>query len=329
MPTMQTLSLAQIDAAQERIAPYIRSTPVWHWQVEDVANWPVDAQVWIKLELWQRTGTFKARGALNTVLSLPPHCLEAGLVAVSAGNHAIATAYAGRVAGTHTRLVMLRHANAARLAACHALGAQVELAEDVHQAFSRADEIAREEGRSFVHPFEGLEIAAGTATLGREFMAQVPQLDALIVPIGGGGLCAGVATAVKLLAPRCQVIGVEPEGADTMHRSFAAGSVQSIDAVNTIADSLGAPFSMPVSFALCREHVDQLVRVTDDQLRHAMRLIYRSLSLVVEPACAASTAALLGPLHGAFEGKRVGLVFCGSNIDLPAYTALLDDTRAQ
>ncbi|MCC5869416.1 MAG: threonine/serine dehydratase [Gammaproteobacteria bacterium] len=322
---MQTLTLSHIDAAQARIAPHIRTTPVWHWQPAEVATWPVEGEVWIKLELWQRTGTFKARGALNTVLSLPPERLQAGLVAVSAGNHAIATAYAGRVAGAHARVVMLEHSNPARLEACRALGAQVELAEDVHQAFSRAGEIAREDGRSFVHPFEGLEIAAGTATLGREFIAQVPQLDALIVPIGGGGLCAGVATAVKLLAPHCRVIGVEPEGADTMHRSFAAGSVQSIERVTTIADSLGAPFAMPVSFALCRAHVDELVRVSDEQLRAAMRLIYRTLSLAVEPACAASTAALLGPLHGRLEGMRIGLVFCGSNIDLAGYTALLDD----
>lgn len=326
---MQTLTLSQIHAAQARIASHIRTTPVWHWEPANVDNWPPGSEIWVKLELWQRTGTFKARGALNAVLSLPRERLQAGLVAVSAGNHAIATAYAARVAGAHARVVMLRHSNPARLEACRALGAQVELADDVHQAFDRAGAIARDEGRSFVHPFEGLEIAAGTATLGREFIAQVPQLDVLIVPIGGGGLCAGVATAVKLLAPECRVIGVEPEGADTMHRSFAAGSVQGIEQVKTIADSLGAPFAMPVSFALCRAHVDELVRVSDEQLRTAMRFINRSLSLSVEPACAASTAALLGPLQGRLEAMRIGLVFCGSNIDLAAYTALLDDRVAQ
>jgi threonine dehydratase len=167
-------------------------------------------------------------------------------------------------------------------------------------------------------------VAAGTATLGEEFIRQVPGLDAVIVPIGGGGLCAGVATAVKLLAPGCRVIGVEPAGADTMHRSFQAGQVQAIERVATIADSLGAPFAMPVSFELCRQHVDELVRVEDAELRDAMRLIHRTLGLAVEPACAASTAALLGPLAGRLDHARIGLVFCGSNIDVASFARLTE-----
>jgi threonine dehydratase len=137
----------------------------------------------------------------------------------------------------------------------------------------------------------------------------------VIVPIGGGGLCAGVAAAVKQLQPRCAVFGVEPVGADSMRRSFAAGSPQSIDAVRTIADSLGAPHAEPYSFALCQRFVDDLVLVDDDALREAMRLLLAEAKLAVEPAGAAATAALAGPLRSRLAGKRVALIVCGANID--------------
>jgi len=145
----------------------------------------------------------------------------------------------------------------------------------------------------------------------------------VIVPIGGGGLCAGVASAVKQLSPRTQVFGVEPEGADTMHRSFRSGRPEAIDKVHTIADSLGAPHAAPYSFALCRRYVDELVLVDDDQIRAAMRLLFRAAKLAVEPAGAASTAALCGPLRIKLQGKRVGLIVCGANIDAATFAALL------
>jgi threonine dehydratase len=144
---------------------------------------------------------------------------------------------------------------------------------------------------------------------------QVVDLDAVVVPIGGGGLCAGVALATKLMCPDCLVLGVEPEGADSMHRSFAAGQPQGIDEVRTIADSLGAPHAEPYSFGLCHRFVDQLVLIDDQQIRQAMRLLYDEMKLVVEPAGAAATAALCGPLSDRLSGKRVGLIVCGSNID--------------
>jgi threonine dehydratase len=152
----------------------------------------------------------------------------------------------------------------------------------------------------------------------------VPELEAVIVPIGGGGLCAGVASAVKLARPSCQVFGVEPEGADTMHRSFAAGSPQAIEKVRTIADSLGAPHAAPYSFALCKKYVDELVLVDDDALRRAMLLLFASAKLAVEPAGAAATAALCGPLAERVRGKRVAVIVCGANIDPGTFTAHLE-----
>jgi hypothetical protein len=223
---------------------------------------------------------------------------------------------------------MPRSASPFRVEACRELGAEVELVEDVHRAFERVREIEAEEGRTFVHPFEGPGTILGTATLGLELMEQVPDLDAVVVPVGGGGLCAGVAAAVKLARPECAVYGVEPQGADSMHRSFEAGSPQSIEAVRTIADSLGAPHAAPYSFGLCRRFVDDLALVDDDALRRAMLLLFRSAKLAVEPAGAAATAALCGPLRDRLRGKRVGLIVCGANIDAASFSRHLADAQA-
>jgi threonine dehydratase len=277
----------------------------------------------LKLELFQYAGSFKPRGALTVMLNLAAPALKRGVTAVSAGNHAMAVGYAARVLGTTAKVVMPKNANPARIAGSKAFGAEVELVEDVHRAFERVHEIEREEGRTFVHPFEGPLTALGTATLGLELCRQVPDLDAVIVPIGGGGLCAGVATAVKLLQPRCKVYGVEPVGADSMHRSFASGKPEAIEKVQTIADSLGAPYAAPYSFALCRRYVDELVLVDDPSLRRAMALLFSGAKLAVEPAGAAATAALCGPLRDRLEGKRVGLIVCGSNIDVAGFGAQL------
>ena len=315
-------SLPAIRATRERLGDLVETTPVRRWQgVALEAILGTKAEVWLKEELFQRTGSFKPRGALSVMLSLPKEALTRGVTAVSAGNHALAVAYAARVTDSSAKVVMPKNANAFRVAGCRELGAVVELADDVHQAFARVKEIEATEGRTFVHPFEGPLTVLGTATLGLEFMEQVPGLDAVIVPVGGGGLCAGVSAAVKLAAPACRVFGVEPEGADSMHRSFAAGSPQSIESVRTIADSLGAPYATPYSFGVCRRNVDELVLVDDDALRRAMRLLMTSAKLAVEPAGAAATAALCGPLRERLAGKRVGLIVCGANIDPAGYAA--------
>ena len=281
------------------------------------------AQVHLKLELFQKTGTFKIRGALSVMLNLGKDALSRGVTAVSAGNHAIATACAAQVVGTTAKVVMMKSANPFRVEKCRAYGAEIVLAEDVHHAFDEVARIEKEEGRTFVHPFEGERTALGTATLGKEFLEQVPGLDAVIVPIGGGGLCAGVSSAVKLLRPGCEVFGVEPEGADNMQRSFRAGSPQSIERVATIADSLGPPMSLPYSFSLCRANADDIVLVSDDELRQAMALLFQEMKLAVEPAGAAATAALCGPLCERLTGKKVGVIVCGTNIDAASFAAHL------
>ncbi len=284
-------------------------------------------RVWIKEELFQRTGSFKPRGALSVMLDLDAAALVRGVTGVSAGNHAISLAYCAGVLGTTAKVVMPRNANAFRVQVCRELGATIELVDNVHEAFARVKEIEAAEGRVFVHPYEGPKTALGTATLGMEFVDQVgamgETLDAVVIAAGGGGLSAGVSCAIKQMSPSTAVYVVEPEGADSLSRSFKAGSPQSIDAVRTIADSLGAPRCEPYSFALNRRFVDEVVLVSDDQIREAMRLTFRVAKLVVEPAGAAALAALMFPLRARLAGKTVGLVVCGANIDPQTYAAQL------
>jgi threonine dehydratase len=247
--------------------------------------------------------------------------LARGVVAVSAGNHGMAVAYAAARLGTHALVATPATASPARVAACRELGAEILTTATIADAFAAAHERERE-GRFLVHPFEGPEVALGTATLGLEFFRQVGNLDVLFVAIGGGGLAAGVAGVCKRLQPRCRVIGVEPEGADTMHRSFAAGSPQRIERVTTIADSLGSPMALPYSFALCRRYLDEVMLVSDDELCRAMALLFADARLAVEPAGAATTAAMLRR-RSELAGKRIGVIVCGSNIDPETFGSCL------
>ena len=293
--TIEPLTLAEIRAAAQRLQGQITTTPVHRLHTPEVAGELGEATTAIlKLELLQHTGTFKARGALLNMMMLDAARLAYGVTAVSAGNHAVAVAFAAAQMGVSAKVVMMASANALRVALCESYGAQIVFAPDARSAFELVSAIAVQEHRALIHPFEGRTTALATATIGLEICEQAGNLDAVIVPIGGGGLCAGIASAVKLLQPQCQIFGVEPEGAASMHLSFAAGEPRAIDEVSTIADSLGAPYALPISFELCRRNVDELVLVSDEELRSAMGFLLRNAKLAVEPAGAAATAALRG-----------------------------------
>jgi len=319
-----TFSRQDIAEAATRLRPYVRRTPVVPWLGPTIESlFGAGAEVFLKLELFQVTGTFKARGAMNNALALAPAQLAAGLTAVSAGNHAVAVAYAAAALGTTAKVVMIETANPFRVALCRHYGAEVVMAGDGASAFTRVEEIKAAEGRAFIHPFEGPLTALGSATLGAELAEQLPDLDAVIVAVGGGGLPGGVARALKLIAPRIEVFGVEPEGADNIRRSIDAGEPIKMDRIDTIADSLAPPYSLPYSFALCRDHLDDVVLVSDDEIRAAMKLLFEEAKLAVEPAGAAATAALCGPLRERLRGKRVGVIVCGANIDLESFEKAL------
>lgn len=311
---------SEIRAAATAISPYVEKTPVHRWQGPELAKLVgEDTEVWLKLELWQRSGTFKARGVIANLVAMTDEQKRRGVTAMSAGNHAVAVAWGAQRFGVSAKVVMQASANPARVALAKSYGAEVLMAADGPSGFALADQIAADEGRAFIHPFDGVATSLGTGSLGVELAAQVPNLDAAIIAVGGGALAGGAARAIKFLQPRCQTIGVEPDGADSMHRSFAAGSAQRLERVSTIADSLAPPMTLPYTYALCRASLDRLVKVTDDQIRSAMGLLFREMKLAVEPAAAAATAALVEHQAGDLRGKRVAVVVCGSNIDLATF----------
>ena len=317
-------TLEKIQDAATKISRHVQETPVHLWRGREIDAIMTSAtHVLLKLELFQSSGTFKARGVISNILALSDEERQRGVTAMSAGNHAIAVAWGAAKFGISAKVVMQASANPARVAAARGWGAEVLTAADGPAVIAMAEDIARCEGRTLIHPFDGERTLLGTASLGVEFARQAPDLDAVIIAIGGGGLAGGASRALKLLQPRCEIIGVEPVGADTMHRSFLAGKAQRVDAVQTIADSLAPPMTLPYGYAMCRASVDRLVRVSDDEMRAAMGLLFREMKLAVEPAGAAALAALMFPLRQDLRGKRVGVVVCGSNIDPASFAAHL------
>ncbi len=323
LSTIDAPSIGEIAMAREKIADFVATTPIWQAQTMRLRElFGKGTELIFKLELLQRTGTFKPRGALLNVMALDNAAKARGIVAASAGNHAIAASYAAQQLGTTAKVVMPKSAIPMRVERCKYFGGQVVLVDDITEVFATMEQIAEEEGRSIIHPYEGVNVAKGTGGVGLEFYQQAGALDAVIIPIGGGGLCAGIACAIKQLMPQCQVFGVEPTGADSMHRSFAAGHPVSIDKVDTIADSLGAPRAEPYSFALCQHFVDELVMVDDDELLNGMQILFQEMKFAVEPAAAAGIAALMGPLKSRLSGKRIGIILCGTNIDIKTFARL-------
>lgn len=321
-------TIAEIRAIQAQLKPYIYETPICYPQgtfFPDAIG--ANSRLCFKLELLQATGTFKARGALASLLALSAEARKKGVVAASAGNHGVAVSYAASVLDTKATIFVPKTASAFRVAKCRAFGGTVELVDSIHEVFTRAEEFHKKHGAPFIHPYEGRNIACGTGTLGLELIAQCKDLDAVVVPIGGGGLMAGVAAAVKQLSPTTKVYGVEPTGADSMWRSLQSGKTESIPSVQTIADSLGAPRAEPYSFSVCKTYVDEVVRVTDEQLLESIYILFRELKLAVEPAGAASTAAALGPLKEKLRGKKTALIVCGANISAEEFAAYVVQGR--
>ena len=318
--------LGRLRAVIRALGSDVVRTPTVPWPVSPDSGGP-DMQLFVKLELLQYTGSFKPRGAINALrhAMLSSDVPFAGATAFSAGNHAIATAYAAKVLGTTAKVVMPRSANAFRRQQCEALGAQLVYGETITDLISIVKTIQAEEGRHLVHPFEGIHTIEGTATVGMELCDDIAQLDAVVVPVGGGGLIAGIAAAVKQMQPDCQVIGVEPSGANGMQQSLSENAPKACVIVNTIADSLGAPMHTPYSFSLVKQFVDQIVTVSDGEMREGMRRMFTDIKLAVEPACAASIAALQGPLAKTLQGKRVALIACGSNIDFSTFSTILSE----
>lgn len=317
-------SLSAIQKARETLGNDILVTPVWQCRSPVLTELlGLQFSLWLKLELWQYGGSFKARAALLGLQALSPEQRQKGVIAISAGNHAMAVAYAAKRFGVHAKVLMPKTASPIRIDKCRALGAEVLLMNDMLEVFARVGDIQKAEGRALIHPFDGETVALGTGTLGMELYYQVEPLDALLTGIGGGGLIGGVANAYKQLQPNIQIIGVEPEGASVMSQSFQAGMpVESVP--HSIADSLSAPKTESYPYSLCRQWVDQIALVSDAAIIKAMRFLFNEMKLAVEPAAAVGIAALMGPLRDQLKEKRVGIIISGTNIDEHKYCSLID-----
>ena len=316
-------TLDEIVTAKAEVHADLIETPVLPLKS---ARWdgllPQGATVTVKLELFQQAGSFKARGALLGIRHLDADQRAAGVVAASGGNHALGVSWAAKAAGVDALIAMPKATDPARIAGCEALGATVTLHDDMAATFAAMNEAAAA-GRALMHPFEADHMILGSATCGYEYATQAPQIDSYVVPIGGGGMISGMACAIKQMNPVATVIGVEPYGADSMSQSFAAGEAVRIEKVATIADSLGAPLAMPLTYGVARKYVDRIVKIDDHAMLEAMDLYQQNLRITAEPACAASLAAILGPLKDDLAGRQVGIIACGSNISLERYGALM------
>jgi threonine dehydratase len=318
------LNLAAIRAAERRIDGTLRRTPL---ERSTQLGARAGVSLWLKCENLQTTGSFKVRGAYNKLRTLGDDVRSRGVVTVSAGNHAQALAWAARATGVPCTVVMPAAAAQSKADASAGYGAEVIRFGTGAEAFVRARQIAEERDLTFVHPFDDVEIGAGAGTVGTELVAQVAErgarLDAVVVPIGGGGLISGVATAVKELDPRVKVFGVEPVGAAVMRRSLDSGHPERLDALHTIADGLAAPMAGELPFNVVTRHVDDVVLVRDEEIAEAMGALLSRTKLLAEPAGAAATAAVLYGKVPVPRGSTVVSILSGGNVDLGRLRELL------
>ena len=318
-----------IDRAREVLQGKIVNTPTLELNEDDLREiLPDNSEVSIKLELFQQTGSFKARGVAIGLETLEKDKKAQGIVTVTGGNHGIATAWGASQYGISAKIIMPKTADPFRIDKCKNLGAEVILAENVDDAFKRLDEIEKEENRFVLHPFNQENMIIGSATCCAEIIDQMGDIDILIIPIGGGGLIGGMAHYLDQINSSVELLGVEPIGADSFTKSLEKKSAVRINKVDTIADSLGAPMAMDFSFNIAKKRVSQVERVTDNEIRNAMITMRDRLGFIVEPACATSLAGLQERYKKKCEGKKVGIIACGSNISFDRYNEILKDYRS-
>lgn len=315
------LALSSIHAARSRIAGRVHVTPTLS---ATRLGQPVGVQLFLKCENLQKTGSFKARGALNKLASLDAAARGRGVVTVSAGNHAQALAWAARAEGVKATVVMQRAASPTKVEASRGYGAEVVLhGANGMEAFDHAHVLERERGLTFVHPFDDEVICAGAGTAGLELVEQISDLDVVVVPIGGGGLISGMVVAIKETNPRIRVYGVEPVGASSMRQSLDAGHAVHLESLNTIADGLAAPMAGEVNYEIVRRYVDDVVLISDEPIAAAVRELLLSAKLLAEPAGAAATAAIVTRAVPFRDGERVAAVVSGGNVDAARLASML------
>jgi threonine dehydratase len=308
-----SLTLADFEEVRARIAPHIKHTPLLtSRQLSEATGF----EVRLKAELFQRVGSYKIRGPLNKFALMPEEQKRRGVVCSSAGNHAQGVALAARIHGIRAVVCMAENATPSKIAATKAYGAEVVLHGTIwDEANEKAKELVRTEGLTYVHPFDDEQLIAGQGTLGLEIVRDWPEVDAVVVPIGGGGLISGVSMAVKSFNPRIRVIGVESSDGPAMQASVRAGVLQTIDC-RTVIDGLRVRRVGEINFSVVQRYVDDIVALPDREIFDAMLWVMERCKLVVEGAAAAPVAALLHGLVKMPAGSRVAAVLSGGNVNL-------------
>ncbi len=308
------ITLADIEAARDRIAGGVYLSPC----VESIPlSQLTGAHIYCKLDYLQRTGSFKERGARNALLLLTPEQKKRGVIAASAGNHAQGIAYHGSLLGIPITVVMPKFAALVKVTNCRHLGANVILhGADLTEARAHAGELAERDGLTFIHPFDNENVIAGQGTIALEILDQTPDVEAIVVPVGGGGLIAGIGTAVKAKAPRVAVVGVEPDAAPCLTAALAGGAPKLVTLASTLADGLAVAKLGVAPFEIVKRVVDSVVTVDEASIALAVLRLVELEKSVVEGAGAAPLAAFIAGKLDALKGKRVVLVLAGGNIDL-------------
>jgi threonine dehydratase len=343
---LRDVPLPDIHAAAQRIRGRVAHTPILHsrtaarWVAErqgvrlggdgladrvgsDPGPGAGDARIFLKAEHLQVTGSFKTRGAVNRVLTMTPEERARGIVTMSAGNHACAVAYAAAAAGIPVTVVMPQGASRAKAEAAASYGATVELyGAHVGETFQRLEQLRTERGSVYIPPFDDPDVIAGQGTAGLEILADLPDVDVVVMGVGGGGLLSGAAAAIRQSKPSVRVYGVEPSGSDALTQGLAAGVPVSIRP-RSIADGLGAPFAGVWTIDLCRRYVDRLVLVDDAVIAEGMRFALGRMKQLIEPAGAAALGALLGGAIPIQDGDVVCVILSGGNVDLDLLPSLL------
>ncbi len=318
------ITLEDVKAAQQTIAHRVHRTPlVGSLTLSERIGVPV----WLKLENHQKTGSFKPRGVLNKLASLTQEQRSRGLVAASAGNHAQAVAWAARLEGLQCTVVMPETAPQAKFAATRGYGGQVITEPTTLTLFDRVAALVEEYDYTFVPPFDDAYVIAGAGTVGLEVLEDLPDAATVVVPVGGGGLLAGIAVAIKHQRPDVRVVGVEPDGANAMWRSLRSRKPERLERVATIADGLSAPFAGVLPFEIVEQYVDDVVLVSDAAIREAMIVLLERCKQLVEPGGAAGIAALLQGLIPVASNAPVVAILSGGNIDSARLVHLLSQNE--
>ncbi len=315
-----SVTFADVLAARERIGGMITRTPLL---ASESLSALTNSRLRVKAENLQRTGAFKVRGALNAISMLTPEERKRGVVTFSAGNHGSGLAFAAAQLDVGCTVFMAQNAVAAKVEAIRGHGAVVEMRPTIQEAFAAMEARIAERGAVFISPFGHPAGIAGQGTVGLEVIEDFPEVEQIIVPIGGGGLISGIAIAMAELKPDVRIVGVEPDGAPTMSRALEAGAPVRLESVQTIADGLAAPFTTDLNLSIVQRHVDDVVLVSEDELAAATRLALSHTRLVAEPAAAAALAALTTGKAAVPVGAETVILFTGGNIDLERLRNLL------